>query len=115
MQKWDLTVEIRLGSDDDGVIEYPDWQKPLQEAMVEVDKDKLKSRVTAHAQTITVFDAPGAGTGPGQGTLGIAIHPSGAIAGASIDANSVWHGFLRAPCGALTTFDAPGAGGRSQM
>jgi hypothetical protein len=41
------TVEIRLGSDDDGVIKYPDWEKPLQEAVVEVDKDKLKSQVGA--------------------------------------------------------------------
>ena len=47
MQKWGLTVEIRLGSEDEGVIEYPGWQKPLQEALVEVDKDKLKSRVDA--------------------------------------------------------------------
>ena len=38
-------MEIRLGSEDDGVIKYPDWQKSLQEAVVEVDKDKLKSRV----------------------------------------------------------------------
>ena len=64
----------------------------------------------AHPQTITVFDAPGAGTGPGQGTLGIAIHPAGAIAGAYIDDHYVAHGFVRAPSGALTTFDAPGAG-----
>jgi hypothetical protein len=41
------TVEIRLGSDDDGVIKYPDWEKPVQEAVVEVDKDKLKSQVGA--------------------------------------------------------------------
>jgi hypothetical protein len=27
-----------------------------------------------------------------------------------VDANSVSHGFLRAPDGAITTFDAPGAG-----
>jgi hypothetical protein len=40
-------VEIRFGSEDDGVIKYPDWQKPLQEALVEVEKDKLKSRVDA--------------------------------------------------------------------
>jgi hypothetical protein len=32
-------VEIRLGSEDDGVIKYPDWQKPLQEALVEADKN----------------------------------------------------------------------------
>lgn len=41
------TVEIRLGCDDDGVIKYPDREKPLQEAVVEVDKDKLKSQVGA--------------------------------------------------------------------
>jgi len=40
-------MEIRLGSEDDGVIKYPDWEKPLQEAVAEVDKDKLKSRVGA--------------------------------------------------------------------
>jgi|HubBroStandDraft_6_1064221.scaffolds.fasta_scaffold01061_4 hypothetical protein len=40
-------MEIQLGSEDDGVIKYPDWQKPLQEAVVEVDKDRLKSRLGA--------------------------------------------------------------------
>ena len=33
------------------------------------------------AQTITTFDAPGAGTGVGQGTRAYAINPSGAIIG----------------------------------
>ena len=47
MQNGDLTVQIRLGSDDDGVIKYPDWQRPVQEALVEVDKEKLKSRMGA--------------------------------------------------------------------
>jgi hypothetical protein len=47
LQNRDLTVQIRLGSDDDGVIKYPDWQRPVQEALVEVDKEKLKSRVGA--------------------------------------------------------------------
>lgn len=65
---------------------------------------------TAHAQTITVFDAPGAGTGPGQGTYGIAIHPTGAITGIDIDPGGVIHGFLHAAGGGFTTFDAPGAG-----
>jgi hypothetical protein len=73
-------------------------------------KRKSSSRPS---QTIAVFDAPGAGTSRGQGTFGIAIHSSGAIAGAYVDANNVWHGFLRAPCGAVTTFDAPGAGAGS--
>jgi len=64
----------------------------------------------AHAQTIAVFDAPGAGTSFLQGTVGLGITPAGAIAGAYIDANNVVHGFIRAPWGAFTTFDAPGAG-----
>ena len=28
-------------------LEYPDWQRPLQEALVELDNDKLKARVAA--------------------------------------------------------------------
>jgi hypothetical protein len=36
--------------------------------------------------TITTFDAPGAGTGPGQGTLPFAINPAGMVLGYYIDA-----------------------------
>src|SRR6266567_299782 len=60
--------------------------------------------------TITTFDAPGAGTGPGQGTPPFAINPTGAIAGRYIDASDAFHGFLRTPEGAITTVDVPGAG-----
>jgi hypothetical protein len=60
--------------------------------------------------TITTFDAPGAGTGSGQGTFPFGINPAGAIEGEYIDANNVNHGFLRARGGRFTTFDAPGAG-----
>src|SRR5436189_271055 len=60
--------------------------------------------------TITTFDAPDAGTGPGQGTLAASINPAEAIAGCYIDASDVSHGFLRAPDGIITTFDAPNAG-----
>src|SRR6266496_2195431 len=63
--------------------------------------------------TITTFDAPNAGTGPGQGTFvftGFCLNPAGAIAGSSLDASDVYHGFLRAPDGTITTFDVPGAG-----
>lgn len=28
-------------------LQYPDWQRPLQEALVELDNDKLKARVAA--------------------------------------------------------------------
>src|SRR5438477_25240 len=58
----------------------------------------------------SAFDVPGAGTGPGQGTQGIHINPTGTIAGYFTDANDVNHGLVRASNGAITTFDAPGAG-----
>src|SRR3989454_161935 len=68
---------------------------------------------TTAAQTITTFDAPGAGTGPGQGTFVVSpliINPNGAIAGYYTDSAFVNHGFLRDQNGSFTTFDAPGAG-----
>ena len=63
--------------------------------------------------TITTFDAPGAGTGPGQGTIVFSVdclNPAGAISATSLDASDVFHGVLRAPDGTMTTFDVPGAG-----
>src|SRR6266576_3450106 len=65
---------------------------------------------TTAAQTITTFDAPGAGTGPFQGTRSLNVDPSGTIIGFSVDANNVRHGFVRSPDGSFTIFDAPGAG-----
>ena len=59
---------------------------------------------------IITFDAPGAGTGPFQGTFAFGINPAGAIAGYYVDSGYVSHGFLRARDGTMTTFDAPGAG-----
>lgn len=44
--------------------------------------------------TISTFDAPGAGTGPFQGTYPYAINNAGAIAGTVIDSSNVSHGFL---------------------
>src|SRR5437899_9627998 len=62
------------------------------------------------AQTITTFDAPGAGTGAFQGTYALKIDPSGIVIGFSRDANNVRHGFVRSQDGSFTIFDAPGAG-----
>jgi len=62
------------------------------------------------AQTITIFDAPSAGTGFLQGTYAFNISPSGTIIGYSRDANGVRHGFIRSKDGSFTNFDAPGAG-----
>ncbi len=58
----------------------------------------------------TTFDVPGAGKGAGQGTQAYDVNPARAITGAYIDSSNVYHGFLRAPDGTITTFDAPGAG-----
>jgi len=60
--------------------------------------------------TITTFDAPGAGTAPGQGTFANGINDSGAITGFIRDANAARHGFLRAPDGTFIMFDDPNAG-----
>jgi hypothetical protein len=63
---------------------------------------------------LTTFDAPGAGTGPGQGTgcpgCNLEGNRWGAIAGTYSDANNAFHGFLRGPEGKFITFDATGAG-----
>jgi hypothetical protein len=72
---------------------------------------------------LITFDAPGAGTVPnlyfkstpagtlgGQGTYAMSINPEGAITGSYIDETNLGHGFLRAPDGRITKFDAPGAG-----
>ena len=57
-------------------------------------------------------DCPGAGTSALQGTGGININTAGAIVGFCVLAGSgdIAHGFVRAAGGAVTVFDAPGAG-----
>jgi hypothetical protein len=65
--------------------------------------------------TFTQIDAPDAGTGPfPQGTFPsefspMGINPLGAITGFYVDANSVQHGFVRAPGGVITEFDPTGS------
>lgn len=65
---------------------------------------------SAHAAKITTFDAPGAGTGPQQGTFPQSVSEAGAITGWYVDSRFVSHGFVRNVDGTITTFDAPGAG-----
>lgn len=68
--------------------------------------------------TFTIFDDPLAGTcstncgtiGPGQGTRGYAINPSGAITGFYSDNTARCHGYVRAANGTFTEIDAPDAG-----
>jgi hypothetical protein len=70
----------------------------------------LAISIPVSAQTITTFDAPGAGRGALQGTYATNTNPSGTIIGFSRDANDVRHGFVRSQDGSFTIFDAPGAG-----
>src|SRR5438094_9701737 len=69
----------------------------------------------ARAATFTTFDVRGAGTGSGQGTLATSINPAGVITGYYLDASGAFHGFLRAPDGSVTTFNAPGAGAGTDL
>ena len=62
---------------------------------------------------IIKFNAPGAGTGSGEGTVPISINPAGKIAGLTRDSNLVRHGFLRDKDGKFTVFDDPNAAGGS--
>jgi hypothetical protein len=76
----------------------------------------LAVAVNAHEPRIITIDAPGAGTGLYQGTgcfaytdCSVLINNSGAITGYYLDANNVYHGFVRSPDGKFKTFNAPGA------
>jgi hypothetical protein len=62
----------------------------------------LAISIPLSAQTITTFDAPGAGTGPGQGTYALDIEPSGTTIGFIRDANEVRHGFIRSQDGSFS-------------
>jgi len=71
---------------------------------------------SADGPRFITFDAPGAGTGAGQGTgcfaytdCSVIINQWGAITGYYLDANNVFHGFVRSPNGAFTNFEAPGS------
>jgi probable HAF family extracellular repeat protein len=66
---------------------------------------------------ITTWDAPGAGTGPYQGTgfndtptIGYpvgSLNTEGTVASMYMDSNSTHHGYVRTANGVFTTFDAP--------
>jgi hypothetical protein len=62
--------------------------------------------------SIATFDAPGAGASDGtsEGTYATSINDQGEVAGQLLDANLVYHGFIRYPNGKFAIFDAPGAG-----
>jgi hypothetical protein len=85
-------------------------KRKLQIAPAAIILVALAISTPTFAQSITTFDAPGAGTGPLQGTYATNINPSGTIIGFMRDAADVRHGFVRSNTGAFTIFDAPGAG-----
>jgi hypothetical protein len=58
----------------------------------------------------TEFDAPKAGTKPGQGTEPAAINVQGKVVGIVYDSAGVEHCFIRNPGGSFTIVNAPGAG-----
>lgn len=64
--------------------------------------------------TYITFDAPGAGTGPYEGTSAYAVSDFGEIVGSYFDASFKAHGFLRTPDGTITSFDVPTPPPRSQ-
>src|SRR2546430_1018649 len=86
-------------------------QGPIARIFIDASNVRHVS-VPAPDATLTTFDAPGAGstTDSFQGTYPSSINQAGAICGAYIDDSNVFHSFVRAPDGTLTTFDAPGAG-----
>ena len=61
------------------------------------------------APTFSSFEAPGAGTLAGQGTLAVGINSAGTVAGYYLDSSGVYHGFVRTATGTFTSFDPPGA------
>jgi uncharacterized membrane protein len=61
--------------------------------------------------TITPFDPPAATCSPTQPfcSLAAGIAPDGTIVGSYAETGLLFHGYLRAPKGAFTVFDAPGS------
>jgi hypothetical protein len=63
--------------------------------------------VFAQTPSFVTFDAPNAGTGVGEGTVGASINAHGVIAGYYIDSSDMSHGFVRDATGTITEFDPP--------
>ena len=67
--------------------------------------------IPAQSGQIIKFDAPGAGnTGFFQGTFPLDINAFGQAIGYFVDAQNLFHGFVRYADGRIETIDAPGAG-----
>jgi hypothetical protein len=69
----------------------------------------VRSFVRDHKGTVSIFDAPNV-CKTFNGTFATGINPAGVIVGVFYDAGCAhFHGFLRLPDGAFSTFDIPGA------
>lgn len=69
--------------------------------------------VRSGSGTITGFNAPGAGTGAGQGTnfAGLSgINTAGTITGPYVDSKGVFHGYIRSTAGKFTILNVASAG-----
>ena len=67
--------------------------------------------IPLQAQTITILNAPSAGTKSNQGTSAFAINTAGTITGSYVNSINVSHGFVRSSAGVYTTFDPPSSTG----
>jgi hypothetical protein len=65
-----------------------------------------------HQPTVIRFGVPGAGTGAFQGTIAFCISPPGVVVGFYLDESDVYHSFLRARDGTITTSMPRGGGHR---
>src|SRR5579859_1728058 len=76
------------------------------------NRDRSPELANGAGPTFTNFDCPNAGTLALQGTGGMSINKGGAVTGFCVLAGTgdIAHGFVRAAGGAVTVFDAPGAG-----
>jgi hypothetical protein len=88
---------------------HPLQGKPASVANLGLQSHERQADPAANAAAksgeFVTFDAPGAGAGVDDGTYAFSINPAGTIAGWYIDANFVFHGFLRARDGTVTTID----------
>jgi uncharacterized membrane protein len=87
----------------------PHGLKNPQSCVVPIAIAVLLCTASLFGQTssFTSFDAPGAGTGIGQGTFPVGINSEGVIAGWYFDNSFVSHGFVRQPNGDFTEFSPP--------
>lgn len=96
---WNLGME-ELGALFGSPAQNADWANPLAQP----------DASGTSGLDIVSFDDPSAGASTLQGTMGTVINASGEVAGMYSNSLGLVHGFVRTAGGAITNFDAPGAG-----